>query len=249
MPNLLDLLGHDPGEANARIVCDHPVPRGHRLKADDVGLPSGDREHALARGPDVNRRMRALHRLRKAVEVGHREVLAGEGERPGAQEALENLDRLLETVDPDAWRVEPYPGFVILGLGKAGTEPQLRAAVRQHVEGGNLLRQDHRMPIVVQKDEAPHSQLVRYAGDGREGGERRQLMPERFFDEVVSDQEGGECLESGRGEMLASEEQDLVSRNARWISENSWPLSSPASVTPPTSAPSAPATGCTVSRR
>jgi hypothetical protein len=190
LANPLDLLADGRGQAVRRVVR-HRAARGrHGLKPDDIGLAGRDRQHALAGGADQDGRMRALHRLGKAVERRDHVVLAGERERARAEEPLEHVERLLEAVDPHTRRIEGHPRGVVLGLREAGPETELDASAREHVERRDLLGEHDGMPVVVREDEAPDAQPRRRGGHRRERRQRGQLIPERLLDEVIADQEG-----------------------------------------------------------
>src|SRR5262249_22493623 len=62
--------------------------------------------------------------------------------------------------------------------------------VGQHVERRDLLGEHERMAVVVRKDETADPQGLRHAGDQGQRRQRRELMTERFGDEMVAHQPG-----------------------------------------------------------
>ena len=109
----------------------------------------------------------------------HLVVLAVEVERPvGAQQALDDLDRLLEARHPHRGEVVGEAGLVVVGAHPAGAETQLEAPLAQHVEGGGLLGQHEGVAVVVAEDQRAHAQR---GGRGRHRSQRRdrrQLVAE-----------------------------------------------------------------------
>ena len=77
------------------------------------------------------------------------------------------------------------PGLLVVGLHPSGAEAELEAALAQHVEGGRLLGQDDRVPVVVAEDEGAHAQG---GGGGGHGGQRRHRG--QLVAEVVGHEQG-----------------------------------------------------------
>ena len=103
----------------------------------------------------------------------HPVVVAVEGERPvGAQQPLDDLHGLLEPLHPHPGRVIGEAGLLVVGLHPSGAQAHLEAAVAQHIEGGRLLGQDERIPVVVPEDQGAHPQ--RGGGGCRRGQGRRR---------------------------------------------------------------------------
>src|SRR5271166_7120626 len=96
-----------------------------------VGADSSSGEVLAA--AQENRRVRALRRLGRPVMAGDDVVLAREGERPFGEAALEDRDRLGQTLDPDASRLEGNADGVVLGLVPPGAQTDLQTAAGQHV--------------------------------------------------------------------------------------------------------------------
>jgi hypothetical protein len=120
------LLGSCPGDAEriAALAAQEPWS-----EADDVRFPPGDRQDSSTAAADEERRMRALDRLRLAVHLGDRVVLAVERKDAIAQEALDNGDRLLHPRDADSDRIERQPDRLVLRLVPARTEADIEPAV------------------------------------------------------------------------------------------------------------------------
>ena len=117
-------------------------------------------------------------------------VRAREVDGRGAEEPLENLDRLLQSAHPDAGRVEGEAGLLVLAAQPARAEPELEAPAGQRVERRRLLGEDDGVAIVVVDDHRPDPEP---AGDGRgggQGGKGRELVAEEVGSEVVADDEG-----------------------------------------------------------
>lgn len=93
-----------------------------------------------------------MDRLGEAVEAGHRVKLARERARSGGPDPFDDLDCFLETVHSDARSVEWHPCLVIFRLRKSSAEAELKAALREQVEGGCLFGEHHRVAIVVGAD-------------------------------------------------------------------------------------------------
>jgi hypothetical protein len=88
----------------------------------------------------------------------------------GTQQALDDLDRFFEAVNPDLRGVVGHPRLLVVGLHPPGTEAEFEASIAQHVEGGRLLGQDDGMPVVVPEDQGAHAER---GGRGRHGGQGR----------------------------------------------------------------------------
>src|SRR5215470_9531332 len=96
-----------------------------RLDPDDVGLACGDPKHSPASRADQDGRVRPLYRLGKCVQLRDRVKATGEREWHSAEQPLEDLERLRETVDTHARRIKRQPSGLVFRLREAGTEPEL----------------------------------------------------------------------------------------------------------------------------
>src|ERR1700682_4096886 len=128
LPEPRDLLS-DGFREEPRRVRDAPSgPKRRGLDPDDVGFARRDREHPLASRADQNGWVRPLNRGGKQGQILHRVEAAGERERRGAEEPLEDLERLHQTVDAHPGRVIRKSGRLVLRLGEAGPETKLEPA-------------------------------------------------------------------------------------------------------------------------
>jgi hypothetical protein len=117
-------------------------------------------------------------------------VAAGEGERRPGEQALEDGQGLLQPIHPDPGRVEGHAGPPVLLAQPAGTDAQLEAASGQHVQGGGLLGQEHRVPVVVVQDQAADPQRLGRARGRRQRHQGSQLVAERLGHEMIAQQQG-----------------------------------------------------------
>jgi len=114
--------------------------------------------------------MRALDRARPPLQARDRVVPARERHRPASQQALDDGDGFGEPLDPGAGRVEGDAGLVVLLPEPAGAEPQLEAPAREHVDGGGLLGEHHRVGKSLENTSEPtRSRVVAIAAAVRAG--------------------------------------------------------------------------------
>ena len=170
----------DPGHLLPRAVGRHV---GRRLgppgavaqvgvDADDVGVPCREGKDPPAAAARDEWRTRLLDRPGEQRVLVHPVVVAVEGERPiGAEQPLDDLHGLFETIHPHPGRVIGEAGFLVVGLHPSGAQAHFEAALAQHIEGGRLLGQDERIPVVVPEDRGAHPQR---GGGGRRGGQGRR---------------------------------------------------------------------------
>lgn len=136
--------------------------------------------------------MGPLERLGEAVEAGHRVVLTGEREWRVGKEALHDVEGLVQALRANVRRIKRDPGLLVLRPRKPRSQPELETPFRQDIERGDLLGQHDRVSVVVREHQASDPQRPRHAGDGRERGQRGQLMAKGLGNEVVPNQKGGE---------------------------------------------------------
>jgi hypothetical protein len=109
----------------------------------------------------------------------HPVVLTVEGEGPvSAQESLHYLDCLFEPVHPHPRWVVGDARLLVVGLHPSRAKTHFETALAQHVEGGRLLGQHERVPVVVSEDERPQPQGGRGRRGGGQGGGGCQLVAE-----------------------------------------------------------------------
>ena len=160
-----------------RFVTDHTgVQRA--VDPDDVGFASGDRQHPLAATADEDRRARRLHGLGEAVVVGDGVVVAGEGERSGAHDALDHGEALDEAVDAHTGAVVLHPGLLVVRGHPAGAEADLDPPVGQHVHRRQFLGEHERMLVVVVEHQRTGAQGGGGVEDGLQRGHRGELLVE-----------------------------------------------------------------------
>jgi hypothetical protein len=124
-----------------------------RVDADDVGLPTGEAEQPRSAAADEDPRTGLLRGLRDPFVVLDRVMPPFEGERTVAPRALQDRERLTETLDARAVRVvRETEGFVV-GRHPSCSDACFDAAVRQHVDRRELLGHDRRVLVVVPEHE------------------------------------------------------------------------------------------------
>ena len=149
------------------------------VDADDVGVLCRERKDAPAAAAENEWRTRLLDRPGEQRVLVHPVVVAVEGERPvGAEQPLDHLHRLLEPLHPHPGRVIGEAGLLVVGLHPSGAQAHFEAALAQHIEGGRLLGQDERVPVVVPEDQRAHPQRGGGGGRGGQGRRRGQLVAE-----------------------------------------------------------------------
>src|SRR5215475_518396 len=152
-PDPADLLLRGGGGQAARVHAQRAlcVPCGQhrpRRQPDGVRLLGGQRQRAPPTAADEQGWVWPLHRLGLAVMAGDGVVLAGEGERPVGEAALQNRYRLAEPGDPGRDPVERQADRVVLRTVPAGADPVLGATAGQHVQGGELVGENGRVAQV-----------------------------------------------------------------------------------------------------
>src|SRR5439155_1108123 len=163
------------------VARDHLDQRPHlvgaRARVPHVGVLGDDaEEHLLPRAADHDGRVRLLHRLGEADGVGHRVVPAVErGARLG-QHATDDLEGLLEGLQPAGDGLEVDAEVTVLALEPSGAEAQVEAAPAHVVQGRRHLGGDARMAVGVA---AHHGADARPPGGLRERGDRRPALEAR----------------------------------------------------------------------
>jgi hypothetical protein len=111
------------------------------------------------------------HRLDGAV------VLAGEGWPVALQHRQDDLQGLVELVEPLGEGAELEAERVVFEFEPARPDPEDRAALAHHVEGGDGLRQDRRVAVAVAGDQSPELHVL---GDRRQCAECRVGLQHRL---------------------------------------------------------------------
>ena len=73
--------------------------------------------------------------------------------------------------------------LLVVGGHPSRTETELDSALREEIEGGDLLREHHRVPVVVAEDERPHPERRGGLGGHGQGDQRTELVLEVIRDE------------------------------------------------------------------
>src|SRR5438132_2418909 len=182
-----------------RIASDRPaVPRENVALADHVGVVDAEvvpdvgvardvaKKHALAAAADEERQA-ALHGLRVAHGVAHREVPAVEGGALLGPHPAEDLERLAQLCEPRPDRRERIAVLLVLDLVPAGAEADDQPAATHLVEGGRHLREEGGRPVA----HAEHELSDAHAPGDRGGRHRLRPCLEqrdalvRAIDEVI----------------------------------------------------------------
>ena len=124
---------------------------------------------SLAGPADADRRVRLLDRLRLAAGVVQLVVLPVEGRRSLVSRPDDDLERLVEAVEPLLQRGQVDAVGVALLLVPAGADPELEPAVRDDVERGGHVRQHRRVAVGVAGHEHADPQPLRGLGQRRRG--------------------------------------------------------------------------------
>jgi len=146
------------------------------VQADNVGLPTGEREHLATATADHDRRMRLAHRGGHAGVAGHRDVPTGHVDRFTREVHLDQGNDLGEPVDPGRRRIERDPYRAVLRLQPPRTEPQLESPVGQQVQGRRRLRQNGGHVVVDALHPRPDPKRVRHGRGGRQRRDRGQPL-------------------------------------------------------------------------
>ena len=123
----------------------------------------------LAAAADHDRRVRPGQRLRRVERALERVVLAAVGLLVAVPHLQADLQGLLQPLEAlrDRRERDAEPARLLLVPGRPDAEP--RPAVRQHVEGGDDLGQDARLPVDHAGD---HGEQLRARGAGGQVAER-----------------------------------------------------------------------------
>ena len=160
-----------------------------------------------------------LDRLRIAVEVHDRVVLAVVRERPVAEGALQDGDRLDEACLTDGGGVERQADRVVLGPVPPGADRDVEATAGQDIDRGEVLGEHGRMAQIVVEHECRDPQAL---GRRCDPGHRRHRT--ELLDQVVGNDEAvvagllgaaGQVLELGAADDPARVGQE-VERMHRW---------------------------------
>ena len=152
------------------------------VDADDVGLATGQPQHAGAASTDEDRRVRLLHWFGQPVEGVHLVVLTAEVERPGAEQSLHHRDRFREPAHAHSGRVERDARRLVVGGHPPGSEPQHHAPVGDDVQQGGHAVDEDGMAVVVAEHAGLQPQRRRRAG---RRGERDHRFERVAAGEVV----------------------------------------------------------------
>ena len=141
-----------------------------------VGVLGDDAQHALLAAAADQDRQRVLHRLRFADRVGELVVLAVEGGRGLAQQAVQDLQGLDETVQQPLHRGQLDAVLLVLVDLPAGADAEGEAAAGDLVDGGRHVGQHGRVPVGVAVDQRADA----YTGHHRaERGDQRAALQGR----------------------------------------------------------------------
>jgi len=143
-------------------------------------------------------------------------VLAAEVERLVAEETLEDDRHLLHAGDAYRCGVEAHAGVFVLLSHPAGAEAHLDPAFGEHVEGGELLREDRRFAEVLSQHRLRDPQRCGGIGDCLPGDQRRERPHEviRQAERRISERLDG----AGRPEQLFP-----LRRGTARVPEAEWP--------------------------
>src|SRR5262249_37190991 len=130
---------------------------------------------------------------RLTVEIGDRVVLARKRDWTGAEQAVDDPDRLLEPLDAGARGIEGETGGLVLATKPAGAEPEFQSAGGHKVERGRLLGQHDWVAVVDCEDHGAHPQACGQSSGAGQRDERRGLIAEEVGHDVVADQKRREA--------------------------------------------------------
>jgi hypothetical protein len=149
LPDPLDALVVVLGRGGLEHLGPDVAGSQARIDPDDVGLAGGDAQHPLAAPADDDGRMRALDRRGRPERGGHLVVLTLVGGLAGGPQGLQDGQALGHAGDPHTCRVGGDAGLLVVGGHPPGSQAELDPALGDQVEGGHLLGQHHRVPVVV----------------------------------------------------------------------------------------------------
>jgi hypothetical protein len=180
------------------VPIDHVAEALHlgrgREGVPHVGVLRDDSEqHLLAGAADHDRRVGLLHGLRETEGIGdvvmpamHRRLLL-------RQHPADDLQRLLERLEPSRHRLEVDAVGAVFELEPAGADAEVEAAAADVIEGARRLRGDRRMPVRVPEHEMSDAGALRRLcerGERRETFETRTLGVDEDRIEMIERPEG-----------------------------------------------------------
>jgi hypothetical protein len=185
------------------VLAAHPLDRAPDVP--HVGV-AGDRPQRLllAAATDQDRQP-LLDGRRIVAQVAHRVVLAARGGRTPVEHGADDLDRLVEPVEPlPEPRPEVDPVRGVLGLEPGATDAEDRPAAAQVVEGGGELGRERRVAERVGADHQPELRAGRRGGEPGEGQVALEDRPVGRADDRVEvvpreDRVVAEPVRGGRG--------------------------------------------------
>ena len=133
-----------------------------------VGVASRDPEHPRAMRRDEDRDPRLLDRARLETRIVELVEAALEGRPLLRHQQADDLDRLLEPVDPLRGRRQVDAVAAVLVLVPAGPDPEDQPPAADVVDGDRLLQQDRRMAERVARHEDAQADARRPRGDRRQ---------------------------------------------------------------------------------
>ena len=96
---------------------------------------------------------------------------------PIAQHRPDDLDPLLQHVQPDGDRRKGYPECAVLPFQPAGAQPKLQPASAELVYGSGGLGQNGGVAVSDTESQDPHAHTGRLQGQGGQGGDRLEARP------------------------------------------------------------------------
>src|SRR5207248_3134771 len=140
---LLDGAGHEgPNRRYAKAI-------ERRDERHDLRLTRCDPEHPRPAGTDQERWVRALRRPRQDRRVADAVVRSFVGHPLLRPETFDQSDGFLHSIDADLRRVIGDTELLLIAPAPARPDAELEPTVREEVEGRRLLREHHRVAVVV----------------------------------------------------------------------------------------------------
>ena len=164
------------------VIAQHAVelhPGGRRVGERHVPLvgPAGDGTQRALRPLAADHEWELLlDRLRFAPGIGDGEVVAGEVGDRVVEERADDLDALVEAIEPLGERAELDAVGVRLHHVPAGTHAELEPTTRDDVERGGHVRRHGWMPVVHPVHHRPEAETLRGL---RQSGQHRPALEVR----------------------------------------------------------------------
>lgn len=115
--------------------------------------------------------MGVLEGFRPAFQLSDGIMLTRKRNRSIREQTLDDLYRLHQTAHPHTWRIKRDAGAPIVSCKPTGTEPKLKAPLRQQVYRGRFACHHRWMAKVVGEDITPDAQRrgIRHRHEGGDG--------------------------------------------------------------------------------